>query len=284
MDRSIQGMRMITETLQNNPAHPPLSRVTLFGGDRSRPGINDSTTTAYDILRLDLRKTFRVFVKQRRYQEIPIFDLLSAQERAAFERSGRHWRARRAVPEPHASGNFRLLIHYEKAPNEEELFGCRAYKWLITNRDERTQAHTRNFTERITEAWYLDVDQTINRYPGFSPRLIRQGLCYLTVNGDLPVIEKRGEPPQGLCVQSTTRTTSRLELPSGEIREQLHVQSFKTLSLTEERFSESIFEPPTGFRRMPVYPSRFTMARLDAMRNFTRLRARIGLTLSRLTA
>ncbi len=121
-------------------------------------------------------------------------------------------------------------------------------------------------------------------YPGFSPRLIRQGLCYFTVNGELPVIEKRGEPPQGLCVQSMAKTTSRQELPSGEIREQLHVQSFNTLSLIEERFSESIFEPPSGFREMPVYPSRFTMARLDTLRNFTLLRARIGFTLSRLTA
>jgi hypothetical protein len=284
MDRSIQGIRLVTETVQNNPAHPRLSRVTLFAGDRSRLGINDSTTTAYDIQRLDLRKTFRVFVKQRRYQEIPIFDLLSAEERAAFARSGRHWNARRAVRERPASGNFRILIHYEKTPNDEEMFGCRAYKWLITSREERTQANTTNITERITEAWYLDVNQTIKRYPGFSPRLIRQGLCYLTVNGELPIIEKRGKPPHGLCVQSTTKTTSRLELPSGEIREQLHVQSFNTLSLIEEKFSESIFEPPPGFRKMPVYPSRFTMARLNAMRNFTLLRARIGFTWSRLTA
>jgi hypothetical protein len=221
-------------------------------------------------------------VKQRRYQEIPIFDLLSAEERAAFERSGRHWNARRAVPERSASGNFRILIHYEKTANGEEMFGCRADKWLITDRQERIQLNSTSTTERITEAWYLDVDQSIHRYPGFSPRLIRQGLSYLSVNGERPVIEKRGDPPQGLCVQSTTKTTSRHELPTGEIREQLQVQSFNTLSLIEEQFRESIFEPPPGFRKMPLYPSRLTMARLDALRAIKLLRSRIGFTLSRL--
>jgi hypothetical protein len=284
MERSIPGIRMVTETLQDTPTRPRLSAVTLFAGDRSRPGLEDSARNAYDIERRDLRKTLRVFVKQRRYQEIPIFDLLSAQERAAFIRSGRHWNARREARERPASGNSRILIRYEQVPTDEMMFGCTAYKWLITHREEKTQANSVNFTERVTDAWYLDVDQAIRRYPGFSPRLTRRGLCYLTVNGEAPIIETSGEPPQGLCVQSTTRATSRLQLPTGEIREQLHVQSFNTLSLIEERFSESIFEPPPGFRRMPVYPSWFTMARLDAMRNFKLLGARVGSTFFRRTA
>ena len=275
---------MVTETFQDIPARPGFSSVTLFAGDRSRPGLENPAGNAYDIQRRDLRKTLRVFVKQRRYQEIPIFELLSADERAAFVRSGRHWNARHAIQARPASGNFRILIHYEQTLMEGELFGCRAQKWLITHREERTQQNSTNVAERITEAWYLDVDQTIRRYPGFSPKLIRQGLCYLTVNGEAPILERSGEPPQGLCVHSITRTTSRLQLPTGEVREQLHVQSFNTLSLIEESFSDSIFEPPPGFRKMPVFPSRFTMARLDALRNFKLLGARVSSTLFGRTA
>jgi hypothetical protein len=128
MERSIEGIRMVAESIQDDPARSRLSRVTLFAADRRRPGIEDSTTTAYEIQRLDLRKTFRVFVKQRRYQEIPIFDLLSAEERVAFARPGRHWSARHGIRERPGSGNFRILINYERTPNDEVMFGCLAYK------------------------------------------------------------------------------------------------------------------------------------------------------------
>jgi hypothetical protein len=40
--------------------------------------------------------------------------------------------------------------------------------------------------------------------------------------------------------------------------------------LTEEALPPSVFEAPSGFRKMPVYPSRFTMARLDVTRQFRR--------------
>jgi hypothetical protein len=276
MERSIQGVRMVTESVEGGTQGPLRQSVFLFAGDRSRPGIETPAKSAYDIQRLDLRKTVRVFVKQRRYQEIPVFDLLTEEERNAFVKSGRHWTARYAARQRPASGEIRMVVEYEKTAQRETMFGCDAYKWLIVQRQERRQGEAVSSTESRSEAWYLDVEESTRKYPGFSPRLIRHGFCFMTVNGEVPVLERRGEVPRGLCVQSTTTTTNRMELATGEVREQVDIRGLKTLLLSEERFSESIFEPPRGFRKMPVYPSRLSMARLDAARNLKLLAWRMG--------
>ena len=281
MERSIQGVRMVTESVEGGANAPARQSTVLFAGDRSRPGVEDPARSAYSIQRLDLRKTFRVFVQQRRYQEIPLFDLLTEEEKNAFVKSGRHWTARHAARQGPASGEVRIVVEYEKTPQMETMFGCEAYKWLIVQRQERRQGETVSSAESRCEAWYLDVDESMKRYPGFSPRLIRNGFCFVTVNGEVPVLEKRGEVPRGLCVQSSTTSTNRTEMPTGEVWEQVHVRSLKTLLLSEERFSESIFEPPAGFRKMPVYPSRLSMARLDAARNLKMLGSRLGFALFR---
>ncbi len=220
MERSIQGVRMVMESEDGTNA-PARQSTVLFAGDRSRPGVEDPARTAYDIQRLDLRKTFRVFVQQRRYQEIPLFDLLTEKEKNAFVKSGRHWNARRAVRERPASGEVRIVLEYEKTAQIETMFGCDAYKWLIVQREERRQGETGSSNETRMEAWYLDVEESMRRYPGFSPRLIRHGFSFVTVNGEIPVIEKRGEAPRGLCVQSTTTSVNRIVLPTGEVREQV---------------------------------------------------------------
>ena len=282
MGKVIQGLRVVTESVQDGPIASSSSRVTLYAGDRSRPGL-DSPGASYDIQRRDLRKTFRVFVQQRRYQEIPIAELLSPQELAAFTRSGRHWSKRHAVSERPPSGNFRISIDYEKTQDEAVIFDCLARRWRISRLDEQTQGIHTNSTETVSEAWYLDSDQAMNLYPGFSPKLMKQGFCFVTVNGEKPVIERRGEAPEGLCIRSETKTITHLELPSGEIREQQYLQSSRVLELAEESFADSIFEPPSGFRKMPVYPSRITMARLDAARSLKYFGARLQSSIFRRT-
>src|ERR1700741_1307646 len=64
----------------------------LFARDRSRRECLGLLATAFEIERRDLRQKFRVFVSQKKYQVLPLFDLVTAQEKADFQYSGRHWR------------------------------------------------------------------------------------------------------------------------------------------------------------------------------------------------
>lgn len=260
---------MVTEKTAKAPIPQSTPRTTLFAGDRSRPGIETVSQAAYDIQRRDLKITFRIFPKQCRYQQIPIVELLTPEELANFQKAGQHWNSRYGASKASPpSQNFRITIEHLKTSERADMFDCIARRWRVINREERIQGDTKSSTETITDAWYLDPVITANRYAGFSPATIQSGFCYAMVNGERPVIDFCGDaPPEGLCAQSESITTSSFQLPNGERREERNVRSFRILSLSEERFDPRLFEPPAGYKQMLVYPSRFTMGLADLRRN-----------------
>lgn len=161
------------------------------------------------------------------------------------------------------------------------MFGCLARRWKVTNKDERLQEDLYSSTETITDAWYLDPVATTKRYAGFSPSLIRRGFCDVSSNGQTPLIEVRGDAPEGLCAKAESKTTSYLRLRNGEIREESSIRNSRIMSLSEETFEAKLFEPPTNYRQIPVYPSRFTMAQSDIRRSLTLMWYRLRLRQAR---
>jgi hypothetical protein len=216
-----------------------------------------------------LRQRFRVFVAQKKYQVIPLFDLATDQEKADFRYSGRHWRDW-TKQLTRGSGDARreltITVTYQPAPEERLMFGSLARHWIIRRRDEHDRKFGENWTEAITDAWYLDTGQLSARFAGFSGDLVHHGFCYATSGDERAVINHSGERPLGLCAASETKSVGYIELPSHEVREHTETSSVRVISIGEVSVPSSVFEPPRGFRKIPVYPSRFTMTRLNLSR------------------
>ena len=255
--------------------HSGSRSVSLLAQDRSRVEFVEPKASGYQIERRDLKKTITVHTEQRKYQERPIFGLISEAEKERFIRSGRHWNKRHVRPAQPPSGKFRIRTVYEMTQEEAMFFGCPARRWKITSRSEREHTNGFDLTETVTDAWYFDSEQLAQRYRGFSEKLVQQGTCYITVNL-LPMIDEIVQRPTGLCVRSQSKIVRRYSTEDGDVRETEEIHRYEISALTEELFDESLFEAPRGFRQMPVFPSRLTMARSDFWRWLQRLRFSLG--------
>jgi hypothetical protein len=271
----VLGTRVVMEWSRPSP-HSGSRSISLLAQDRSRVEFVEPKTSGYQIERRDLKKTIAVYTEWRKYQEHPIFELISEAEKERFIRSGRHWNKRHVRPAQPPSGKFRIRTAYEMTQEEAMFFGCLARRWKITSRNEREHANGFDLTETVTDAWYFDSEQLAQRYRGFSEKLVQQGTCYITVNNEHPMIEEVGQRPTGLCVRSESKIVRRYSIKDGDVRETEEIHRYEISGLTEELFDESLFEVPKGFRQMPVFPGRFTMARSDLWRWLQRLRFTLG--------
>jgi len=271
----ILGIRVITESSRPNSSQSSGS-VSLFAHDRSRVESLESRAAAYHIERHDLRKNITVYTHSQKYQERPLFDLISDAEKDRFLRSGRHWRQRHVPPEQPPSEKFRIRMVYEMISDEATLFGCIAHRWKITRREEREHTNGADWTETVADAWYLDFEQLALKYSGFSKKLVHHGMGIVTVNNERPMIEHLGQRPSGLCARTESKTIRHCWIRNGEVRETEESHRYGIRSLTEELFAASLFEVPDGFRKAPIYPSRFTMACMDIKTVFERLRFSVG--------
>jgi hypothetical protein len=262
---------VVTEWSRPSP-HSGSRSVSLLAQDRSRVEFVEPKAPGYHIERRDLKKTIAVYTEWRKYQEHPIFELISEAEKERFIQSGRHWNKRHVLPAGPPSGKFRIRTVYEMTQEEAMFFGCLARRWKTTSRSKREHANGLDLTETVTDAWYFDSEQLAQRYRGFSEKLVQQGLCYIAVNNEHPMIEQVGQRPTGLCVRSESKIVRRYSIGDGDVRETEEIHRYEISGLTEELFDESLFELPKGFRQMPVFPSRFTMARSDLWRWLQRLR------------
>jgi len=272
---TIPGVKIVAETCLIHSEDQIAITISSFASDRSRI---ESGSSAYTIERRDLCKKFRVFAQQRRYQRIPIFGLISEEEKERFMRAGRHWRKSVQPPNPPESAVTRELHirhTHEQTGQEKKIFECTARNWIVTRRDEHDPLHGENWTETISDGWYLDSDEVKDRYPGFSEKLIHRSMVIATSSGERVIKENIGEQPRGLCAYSESRTRSYFKQPNGEVHERTSAHVSRIASITAEFFDASIFEPPAGFRKMPVYPSRLTLARYEFNKTLTRLRWRI---------
>ena len=271
----IPGVMVVAETCVADAEDQRAVTISSYASDRSRI---ESGSSAYTIERRDLCKRFRVFAQQRRYQTIPIFGLISEEEKERFVRSGRHWRKSVEPPKPPDLAVTRALYirhTFEQTGEEKKIFECTAHRWIVTRRDERDQLHGENWTETVSDGWYLDSDEVRDRYPGFSDQLIHHSMVIVTSSGERVIKENIGEQPRGLCAYSENRTRSYFKHPNGEVHQQTSAHVSRIASITTELFDASIFEPPAGFRKMPVYPSRLTLARCEFNKTLARLRWRI---------
>lgn len=262
------GTRVVSESI-----HAPVRGETatiahhLYASDRSRTELVHPVATGFEIERRDLRQKIQVFVDKREYRTIPLFDLATEEEKARFRHSGRRWRKRYANLRGSAHREFKINFSYEATGKEQLMFGCVAHHWIMRRRDEHDRKYGENWTEAITEAWYLDSRAVAARYSGFSVDLVHHAFCYATSGDERAVIEHSGQRPSGLCAWSETKSLAHLVLPNGEVREQAENSSARIVSMTEESFPAGLFEPPKGYYKIPVYPNWLSMARLD----FTRL-------------
>jgi hypothetical protein len=271
---SVLGTRVVMEWSRPSP-HSGSRSVSLLAQDRSRVEFVEPMASGYQIERRDLKKTITVHTQRRKYQERPIFGLMSEAEKERFIRSGRHWNKRHVRPTQSPSGKFRIRTAYELTKEEAMFFGCLARRWKTTSRSERVHTNGFDLTETVTDAWYFDSEQLAQRYRGFSEKLVQKGTCYITTN-ELPMIEEIGQRPTGLCVRSESKIVRRYSIGNGDVRETEEIHRYEISGLTEEVFDESLFEVPRGFRRMPVFPSCLTMARADLWRWLQRLRFSLG--------
>ena len=269
---STRATRILTELL-----YPWAGAVTstitqyLYAGDRSRTASLDLLETGFEIERRDLRQRFRVFASEKKYQTIPLLDLATEQEKTEFRYSGRHWRKRVICQTQEASRELKISVIYEPTGEEQPMFGCVARRWIVRRRDEHDRKFGENWTEAITDAWYLDTRQLSARFAGFSGDLVHHAFCYAKSGDEREVISHSGERPSGLCASSETKSLQHSELPGGEVREYRETSSVQIINIVEVSVPLTVFELPKGFRKIPVYPSRFTVARLNLSRQLKHL-------------
>jgi hypothetical protein len=244
-------------------AETSTTKQQLFAGDRSRGECLDPPGAAFEIERRDLRQKFRVFALQKEYQVFPLFDLATAQEKVDFQYSGRHWRKQVICETGDASRELKITFIYQPTGEERPMFGCVARHWIVRRRDEHDRKFGENWTEAITDAWYFDTPQLSARFAGFSGDLVHHAFCIAKVGDERAVINHSGERPSGVCALSETKSVRHIELPGGEVQEHTETFSVRVISIFEVSVPLSVFEPPKGFRKIPVYPSRLTMTRLN---------------------
>jgi hypothetical protein len=213
-----------------------------------------------------LRQKFRVFASQKQYQVLPLLDLATAQEKADFRHSGRHWRKQFFRETADSSRELKITFIYEPTGEEQPMFGCVARHWIVRRRDEHDQKFGETWTEAITGAWHLDTPQLSARFAGFSGELIHQAFCVAEGGDERAVITHSGERPSGVCAFSETKSLRHIELPDGNVRELAETSSMRIISIGEVSVPLSFFELPKGFRKIPVYPTRWTITRLNLSR------------------
>jgi len=269
---STRATRILTESVYPW-AGAETSTITqqLFARDRSRGEGLGLLATAFEIERRDLRQKFRVFASQKKYQVLPLFDLVTAQEKADFQYSGRHWRKQVIRKTEGASRELKITFVYEPTGEEQPMFGCVARHWIVRRRDEHDRKFGKNWTEAITDAWYLDTQQLSARFAGFSGDLVHHAFCAAKSGDEREVINHSGERPAGVCALSETKSLRHIEFPGGEVQEHTETSSVRVISIREVSVPLSVFEPPEGFREIPVYPSRLTMTRLNLNRRLKHL-------------
>ena len=249
---------------------------SLYAGDKSRTERFDPLATAFEMERRDLRQRFRVFASQRKYQVIPLFDLATEQEKADFRYSGRYWSKEVVCGTGDATRELKITVIYQQTPEEQLMFGCVAHHWIVHRLEEHDRKFGENWTETITDAWYLDSRQVSARFSGFSGDLVHHAFCYAKGGDERAVIKHSGERPSGLCAWSETKSLRHIRLPSGNVQEHKQTSSVRVISISEVSVPLSAFGPPKGFRKIPVYPTRLTSMRLNLnrrLKHFFRLSA-----------
>ena len=272
---TLVGVRVVTESGNANSDLAPVSRVMLYATDRSRSGSLTAEPHSYEIERRDLRLRYRIDSVRRTWQSIPLLHLLSPDENASFARSGEAWRNHRPHLQQQLTREYKVTTHSEKLPETREFFGCPAYRWKTTSRSIRATPYGQSWSESITDAWYLDSSRLQALYPGFHPSLVPSSFVIAISGDEKLVMEQTGDRPSGLCADSVAESVSHTPGPNDREMERRSSSFSRITSLTPELFEEWIFQPPYGYRRIPVYPSRLQLAMQDVRRSWNNLRWRL---------
>jgi hypothetical protein len=272
------GLRVVTEFGNLHSDYLPASRVMLYATDRSRSGALTAEPHSYEIERRDLRLRYRVDPVKRTFQSIPMLQLLSPEESASFLRSGEAWRKRLPHLEKEPTREYKVTTHFEKLPETRDFFGCPAFRWKTTTRSMRETPFGECWSESVTDAWYLDSAQLQALYPGFHSSLVPHAFALVKSGDEKLIMEHTGEKPTGLCAYSSADSVSHTPGPNGREMERRSTSFSRITSLTAERFEEWFFQPPYGYRKIPVYPGRLQLAMSDVRRSWNNLRWRMRKT------
>jgi hypothetical protein len=267
--REIPGVSIVTETECGGGEKTKSVLISKYAGDRSRTGLA-ALAAGYQIERRDLAKRFRIDPQRCQYRVVPILELLSDEEKERFQRSGRAWQERFAPQPGPDARELHIQYQYEQTGEEKSIFGCTARRWITTRRSVRDLIHGNTRDESVFDEWYIASDELEDRYAGYSRRLVHRGFVIAKSSNEQVVFDHAGERPRGLCVNSHAIQKHHAEFHDGTVREQSSTYITRVVNITKELFSESEFEPPAGFRQMPLYPSRFAIMRGDLVRSLKR--------------
>ncbi|HEY0795979.1 MAG TPA: hypothetical protein VGD64_09385 [Acidisarcina sp.] len=265
---------MVSESVTDDSRPQPHSLTRYFAGDRCLVESAGAPVSGYSIQRYDLRQTIQVMSGPRQYRVMPMWDLATDKEREQFKRASRQSVKRRPV-DKRSAHELRIRFKYKKTGEQREIFGFPAHRWLTLRRDEHDDVPSEYADETSTEAWYLDADYLEERFPAFSRKLIKGGFLRATNRPTTTFIEHEGERPSGLCAWSRSSLRSCLRLADGQWQTHAIVCSERIVSLTEEDLPATKFEVPVGYRKLPSFPTRWSMLRTDLRNNLLRF----GITL-----
>jgi hypothetical protein len=82
-------------------------------------------------------------------QVLPLLDLATAQEKADFRHSERHWRERFFRETGDSTPKLKITFIYEPTEEEQPMFGCVARHWIVRRRDEHDQKFARTGRKRL---------------------------------------------------------------------------------------------------------------------------------------
>lgn len=274
---TIPGLRVVTETHFETdfPAMRERSSVdtmrAFYAGDRYRTDSGEGPETGCRIERRDLRQIIEVLGKQHRYRLLPLFEVATEEEKEQFARSGRAWQTRHATDTKHPRLEYPVDITYERTEEQKTFFDMTATRWTICRTEEFRDTSAQPMrpdreSKETTDAWYLDAATVVARFPLYARKLLYQPRAMVVMNNQHPVVEHHGERPHGLCMLSESKAHGVVHLRGGETRESTHSRSTRIVELSEEELPLTLFEPPSGFREIPVYPSRWAMWRSDLRR------------------
>ena len=168
---------------------------------------------------------------------------------------------------------YEVVIEHQKTDERRLLCGCTAFRWQTFTRHVPAEGLRQEEVQMTTDAWYIEPEELSHRFPEFTPDPIEGCISVVTSAGNIPTISSQSIAPKGLCVLSETWTIGSPSPPSNRPSLTKRLSSMKVLDIIEESLPEDLFEPPSGFRRLPLFPG-----------PYVRMRASIGTTLSRIRA
>jgi hypothetical protein len=138
----------------------------------------------------------------------------------------------------------------------KSVFGHSARHYITTTTTTPSPELNQEPSESVVDAWYLDMPD-VRRCEPVSPRprgliggFIGEGGGGRSMSGVRPEFKYSGPEPQGLVLSQTMTRTWFHALATGEQQKNALVSSSQIVEMTELPVVPTLFEMPTGFKKV----------------------------------